>query len=231
MSLPVYFVQPSGLPRPVDKCCLSGWYAAKDGSLIAPPEPEAAEVLVFDDRNSLPQSFLPIVEEILKEKSKIHAELVLLDFERAPTPTSLSFVKNLSAQCSVAAPEPYCVHCAAEPIFCYCPAKETFDAFCQRIAHPNAWLELRPVDDIICYPMPCAPSSEPTQDFFSEILQCHYKASSLSNGLTLQLYDTPESFLGRIQALSPRLKAAVGLTHELQPLGIGSRVKTSAASP
>lgn len=224
MSLPVYFVQPPGLPPPPGKCCLCGWFAAKDGSLNAPPEPEQAEVLVFDDRSALPQNFHSLIDEILKAKKEIGAELLLLDFERVPAPTSLSFVKALSARCPVAAPEAYCTDCAAEPIFCYCPAKETFDAFRQRIAFTNAWLELRPVDDIIFYPLPVTPAEEPSREFFSDILQCHYKANSVSDGLTLHLYDTSESLFHRAFSLSPHLKAAVGLHNELKSFGIESSI-------
>lgn len=230
MSLPVYSVQPPGLPPPSGKCCLSGWYAAQDGSLIAPTKPGSAEVLVFDDRNILPQSFHSLIQNILNAKKEIGADLVLLDFERDPSPLSLSFAKNLSAQCSVAAPEVYCIDCAAEPIFCYCPAKEMFDAFCRRITHPNAWLELRPVDEEISYPLPGVTADESSQSFFSDLLQCHYTVKSTSDRLTLHFYDSPESLLHRALILAPRLKAAVGLSYELQHLGIDSNIKTAAAS-
>lgn len=230
MSLPVYFVQPPGLPQPAGKCCLCGWHAAHDGALVSPLNPEAANVLVFDDRNALP-TFLPsIIDEILDAKKEIGAELILLDFERDPTPTSLSFVKSLAAKCAVAAPEAYCTNCPAEPIFCYCPAKETFDTFCRRITHPKAWLELYPIDMEIIYPFPGAYAEKTSQAVFSDILRCNYTARSTQDGLILHLYDSPESFLQRATILVPQLKAAVGLTHELLHFGIKSGIKEAAVS-
>lgn len=220
MSLPVYFVQPPGLPLPPGKCALCGWFAAQDGTLMAPPKPEQTDCLVFDDRSSLPRRFEPLMDALLTERSKIKAQYILLDFERQPSPASLAFVKALSALCPVAAPERYCDNSDAEPIFCYCPLSESFDAFRRRIPPVNAWLELRPVDELISYPLPGVQAAASSPEFFSDVLQCHYKAHSSSDGLTLHLYDTRESLLRRAQLLAPLLKAAFGLFNELAEFSI-----------
>ena len=225
MPLPVYFVQPPGLSPPPGTLCLCGWFAAPDGSLSMPPAPEHAEALVFDDRGSLPDRFEPVIEEILKAKAEIAASFVVLDLERAPTTTSLSFVKSLSKICRVVAPAPYCRDNEAEPIFCYCPRKETYGEFTQRINVPNAWLELRPVDEILFYPLAGTAHIEHTSECFSEILQCYYRAKSTSQGLHLHFYDTPESLLHRSTALSPKLMAAIGLHNELRDYGFGSVIE------
>lgn len=222
MSLPVYFVQPPRLPPPPGKLALCGWFGAEDGFLTAPPEEEPADCLVFDDRSSLPQRFEPLMEALLSAKNEITAQYILLDFERQPTPTSLSFVKALSLHSPVAAPEGYCIDSDAEPIFCYCPAKETFDAFRRRIPPKNAWLELRPVDELITYPLPGIQAVESSHEFFSDVLQCHYQAQSKPDELTLHLYDTKESLLHRAQVLAPHLKAAIGLSNELNDFSISS---------
>lgn len=224
MSLPVYFVQPPELPPPPGKCGLSGWFAAQDGTLMAPQDTWQADCLVFDDRSSLPQRFEPLMEALLTAKKEITAQYILLDFERQPTPSSLSFVKALSLHSPVAAPECYCIDSEAEPIFCYCPAKETFDAFRRRIPPKNAWLELRPVDELITYPLPGRQAAEPSQEFFSDVLQCHYQAQSKSDELTLQLFDTKESLLHRVQVLVPHLKAAIGLSNELNAFAISGSI-------
>lgn len=224
MSLPVYFVQPPKLPQPPEKLAQCEWFAAEDGSLTAPPEAEPADCLVFDDRNDLPQQFEPLIEALLIEKDKIKAQYILLDFERQPSPTFLSFVKALSALCPVTAPEVYCIDSAAEPIFCYCPAKETFDAFRRRIPPKNAWLELCPVDKWIAYPLPGVQAAGSSPEFFSDVLQCYYKAHTKSDEFVLHLYDTKDSFLQRAKMLAPYLKATVGLSNELYDFSISSNM-------
>ncbi|MBE6933170.1 MAG: hypothetical protein E7464_07320 [Ruminococcaceae bacterium] len=225
MSLPVYFVQPPSLPPPPGKCALCGWFAAQDGTLTAPPEPESADCLVFDDRKSLPQQFEPLLKALLTAREEIKAQYIILDFERQPSPISLSFVKRLSGLCPVAAPEVYCNACDAEPLLCYCPATETFDAFRQRIPRINAWLELRPVDELISYPLPGVQPSDATPGFFSDVLQCHYKAQSSCDGPCLHLYDTQESLLHRAQILVPQLKAVIGLRNELNDFAISGSIQ------
>lgn len=222
MPLPVYFVQPPGLSPPPGALCLCGWFTAPDGSLSMPPAPEHAEALIFDDRRSLPALFEPLIEEIRKAKAEIGAALVVLDFERTPTATSLSFVNALAETCRVVAPEPYCRDNAAEPIFCYCPRKETYGEFCRRITCANAWLELRPVDEEVFYPFDGAILSKNAPELFSDTLKCHYRAVSTPDGLHLHFYDTPESLAGRALDLLPHLKAAIGLRNELTDYGFGA---------
>ena len=88
----------------------------------------------------------------------------------------------------------------------------------------NAWLELRPVDEAIFYPVGGTAPSESSPEFFSDILQCHYKAESSAEGLTLHLYDTPETLLQRALILSPHLKAAIGLRSELEAFRIAGAI-------
>ena len=220
MSLPVYFVQPPGLPAPPGKLSLCGWHAAPDGSLNCPPASEPAGALVFDDRRSIPEHFDALIASILRSRDAQQAEIIILDFERRPTPASLSFVKELSDRCPTAAPQPYCDGTTAQPIFCYCPRLETFADFSRRIRVTNAWLELRPIDETVHYPISGMAPSESSASFFSDILQCCYETERTPKELTLHLYDTPESLLRRALTLSPHLKAAIGLRSELETFQI-----------
>ena len=224
MSLPVYFVQPPGLSPSPGKCALCGWFAAHDGTLTAPPQGKSADCLVFDDRNSLPQQFEPLLKALLTAREEIRAQYIILDFERQPSLTSLSFVKVLSDLCPVVAPEVYCIDSDAEPIFCYYPARETFDAFRRRIPPTDAWLELRPVDERISYPLSGIQAAESFTDFFSDVLQCHYTGQSKSDELILHLYDTKDSLLQRAKLLTPHMKAAIGLYGELNTFAIGGSI-------
>lgn len=227
MSLPVYFVHPPGLSTPAGKSALCGWHLLPDGSLTGPVEPEPSDALVFDDRRTISKEVEALIGSILQAKEAIKAKRVILDFERRPTPTSLSFVKSLSDRCPTAAPEAYCRGTKAEPIFCYCPRLETFEAFSRRITAPKAWLELRPVDDTIFYPISGTAPTEPSAGFFSDVLQCHYKAESTPEGLKLQLYDTRESLLRRTMALCPHLSALIGLQSELEAFEIADSLFSS----
>ncbi len=216
MSLPVYFVQPPGLPLPPGPKALCAWHTGPEGALEGPEEAEYADALVFDDRHTLPSQFDHLIAALAQKLAELRGSTLILDFERSPAPESLAFVKALSKQCPVAAPAPYCSGTSASPIFCYCPRRETFEEFSQRIPQADAWLELRPIDEWILYPLCGQAPTQPGTSFFSDLLQCHYSPEITLEGLQLHLYDTPQSLLGRAEALLPQLRAAIGLHCELE---------------
>ncbi len=215
MSLPVYFV---GMSAREGRFATCGWCANSDGMLQEPSHPDKADALVFDDRNGLPKESHSLAEALLSAAKKLDTDLIVLDFERPPSPAACALVAQLSSRCRVAAPEIFCKGSRAEPILSYHPIRETFAEFLRRIP-PSSWLELRPVEEEVCYATECALPAQKTSDFFSELLQCHYRPGHSPEGLTLQLFDTPESFRCRVAALASRFCAAIGLQNELAAFG------------
>lgn len=201
MSMPVYFAQP---PQ-------SGWYCAADGGLLSPECSEPQELLIFDDRNPLPQDIGPLCDAL----RKMAKDTVVLDFERTPSDAACQLVRELSAHISVAAPLCFCGGTKAVPILCYDPVQETFAAFQKRFSSA-CWLELRPVAQTVHFPVQLSEPSQATADFFSQVLQCHYRMEENAEGFFLHLYDTPESFRARFASIEAA--AAIGLCHELEAM-------------
>ena len=195
MSLPVYFVCQAPQPPP-GRIALCGWHCAPDGTLRGPEIPGRADALVFDDRAPLPDIPDTLTDALLQAAGR--------------------FAGALSQKHRTAAPLPFCTG-RCEPIVCYQPSGQTFSEFLDMLDRRPCWAELRPVDETVSYSVDDPPSG--TGEFFSEALQCHYRAEAAENALTLQLFDTPESFSRRFSLLAPRLTAAVGLLNELQAIG------------
>lgn len=212
MTLPIYFVQePARGIRRVAGC---GWYCAPDGTLHS-PQAEQVDALVLDDRNPLPEDFDGLLSSLLAQAEALRCDVILLDFERTTSEAARRFAGTLSQKHRTAAPLPFCAgNC--EPIVCYRPVKQTFCEFLALIRQRPCWAELRPVAETVCYPIDGPPAG--TGEFFSEDLQCHYRADSSEKALTLHLFDTPESFSRRFSLIAPHLSAAVGLLNELQAI-------------
>ena len=214
MTLPVYFVSLRQThPGHFASC---GWHCAPVGTLAVPEGIDAADALVFDDRVPLPDSQGALTASLLSEASRIGAGVIVLDFERPVTTAARAFAAALSGKHRTAAPERFCAG-GCEPIFCYSPSMQTFAEF---LNGAHGWIELRPIRETVQYPMELpAPSCE-GPDFFSELLQCRYRAKQGADGLTLELFDTPETFLGRARQLGGRFQNAVGLRTELVSFGL-----------
>ena len=213
MSLPLYFVQDPA--RGVGRVAGCGWYCAPDGTLRS-PQADRADALVLDDRNPLPGDFDGLIASLLAQAEAVQCEVILLDFERPPSEAARRFAGALSQKHRTAAPLPFCTG-RCEPIVCYQPSGQTFSEFLDMLDRRPCWAELRPVDETVSYPVDDPPAG--AGEFFSEALQCHYRAEAAENALTLRLFDTPESFSRRFSLLAPRLTAAVGLLNELQAIG------------
>ena len=121
----------------------------------------------------------------------------------------------LAARHRTAAPVRFCTG-ACEPIRCYSPAAQTFPEF---LSTAGGWIELRPVRETVRYDIGGALPSGDGQDFFSELLQCRYRARQTADGLLIELFDSPESFRARTQRLSDSFTAALALQWELTALG------------
>ena len=214
MVLPVYFV--SLRQTFPGRFASGGWHCAADGTLAAPPGIEAADALVFDDRIALPDSRDDLIASLLREAQRIGAGVIVLDFERPPSPAARAFAAALGARLRTAAPAPFCgEHC--EPIFSYDPSVNTFSEF---LECARGWVELRPVRETVRYPLDITAAPCEGPDCFSEALQCRYRAKQDTAGLTLELFDTPETFLARAQLLGGCFHDAIGLQAELFAFGL-----------
>ena len=213
MSLPIYFVQDPALPS-AGRVAGCGWCCAPDGSLYC-PEAGQTDALVFDDREPLPEGFDGLLSSLLSRAEAVRCEVILLDFERPPSDAAKRFAAALSQLHRTAAPLPFCAG-GCEPIVCYQPSKQTFPEFLALLRQRPCWAELRPVEETVCYPAEHPPDG--AGDFFSDILQCHYRAERSEDSLVLHLFDTPESFSRRFSRIAPYLLAAVGLPEELRAM-------------
>ncbi len=107
MSLPVYFVSPGQTAPARGKLAACGWHCAPDGRLQAPESAAQAEALVFDDRNPLSEAdSLP--DELIAAAQAISAQVIVLDFERQPSPAALAHPRHLNGRVTTAAPLPFC---------------------------------------------------------------------------------------------------------------------------
>ena len=213
MSLPLYFVQDPSAPAAglVAGC---GWYCAPDGTLHA-PRAQQTDALVLDDRNPLPEKFDALLSSLLIQAEALRCEVILLDFERSPSESAVRFAGALSQRYRTAAPLPFCAE-NCEPVVCYRPSRQTFAEFLDLLVSRPCWAELRPVEETVSYPADDPPSG--TGEFFSDILQCRYRAAPGENALILRLFDTPESFSRRFTQIEPHLTAAVALPEELRTI-------------
>ncbi len=216
MSLPLYFVQDPA--QSVGRVAGCGWYCGPDGTLHG-PQAAHLDALVFDDREPLPRDCDGLLSSLLAQAEAVRCEVIILDFERPVTDAARRFAGALSQSHRTAAPLPFCIG-SCEPIVCYRPAKQTFAEFLDLLNRRPCWAELRPVNDTVFYPMTQPPGG--SGEWFSEVLQCHYRAEASEGALTLRLFDTPESFSRRLSRLAPQLTAAVGLLNELQAFGVSS---------
>lgn len=207
MPLPLYFIPAPGSDEPEGKTAACGWFALPDGQVHRPEGSGRVDALVFDDRGGLPNSW----EAVAREAERWGASVLVLDFERPVCPEAVAFTAALSARFPTAAPEAFCDGSAAIPISCYHPAKETFAEF---LSHLEGWAELRPVEETVVYPLEGVLEAPASPAFFSEVLQCCYQAITEENRLLLHLFDTPESFQGRLKRLSSHAKAAIALWEE-----------------
>ena len=214
MSLPVYFVCQAPQPPP-GRIALCGWHCAPDGTLRGPEVPGRADALVFDDRAPLPDSPDTLTDALLQAAGCIGAEVIVLDFERSVSPCACRLAEALAARHRTAAPVRFCTG-ACEPIRCYSPAAQTFPEF---LSTAGGWIELRPVRETVRYDIGGALPSGDGQDFFSELLQCRYRARQTADGLLIELFDSPESFRARTQRLSDSFTAALALQWELTASG------------
>lgn len=206
MALPVYFLLPN----------LFGWYAGENGALISPKAVVPGELLIFDDRNALPEDTGRLIGALNEAMKKTGAKTLLLDFERPPSPAAEHLIEKLAKKHPTVAPEQYEGGADFTPLMCYDPGRELFAEFRRRII-PGSWLELRPVDRLIRFPAETGGTRMET-DTFSEELQCRYRMETAEDGYTLRLYDTSETFRDRFALLSPGFAAAIGLKHELDAI-------------
>ena len=215
MSLPVYFLSRAQRTVP-GRLAACGWHCAPDGTLAEPEGFSNAPALVFDDRAPLPDSPEPLAASLLRAADRLGAEAIILDFERTPDGRAQTLTRLLSARCRTAAPdriaEPPC-----EPIFCFCPAAQTFPEF---LENARGWIELRPVRETVRYALDGPMQPAGGTDRFSEQLQCRYRARTEENDLVLELFDTPETFRARFALLKDRFTAAVALINELTAFGL-----------
>ncbi len=207
MPLPLYFIPMPGQDEPEGKIAACGWYALPDGQIYIPEALEKIDALVFDDRGGLPKRW----EDVLHEAERTKAAVLVLDFERPICPEAVQFVHKLSQRFPTAAPEAFCNDSAAIPISCYHPAKETFSEF---LSHLTGWAELRPVEETVSMPLEGVAEAPASPTFFSEALQCCYRAMAEENRLLLHLFDTPKTFHTRLASLAAHAKAAIALWEE-----------------
>lgn len=214
MTLPLYYLQDPSADRSDGLAAGSGWYCEADGTLRCPAAGHV-QALVLDDRNPLPETYGPLLASLLAQAAAVQCEVIVLDFERPVCPSARDFVRALSARFRTAAPLPYCAG-GCEPIVCYQPSIQTFEGFLNLLRQRPCWAELRPVEETVSYPVEHPPAG--TGEFFSDALQCHYRAEAAENALVLRFFDTPESFSRRFSRIEPHLIAAVGLPGELRAM-------------
>lgn len=204
MDIPFYFLVPP--------------MQAVNGYFCAPTVEGHGALLIYDDRNELPPDCRELTDRLANAAEKHGAEVFLADLERPPSPAAYRFVSEMAKRMRTAAPGVYCKNTGAEPILCYDPGMETFEAFVGRLPD-KCWLELRPVGKTIKYSaaLPAPPKDE--ADFFSGELGCRYRLTQREDGCVLRLYDTAETMHARLQGLAPRLYGAVGLRNELEDMG------------
>ncbi len=217
MSLPVYFVSPERMAGTKGRFAACGWHCTPDGALAAPAQHASADALVFDDRVPLPSEPDGLIAPILDEAKRLGAAAIVLDFERPPSPAARALAQALAEDFPTAAPEACCAG-RCTPIACYCPSRQTFPEF---LARARGWIELRPIRETVRYPLEPPAEIRAGQAYFSELLQCSYRAEQRADGLVLELFDTPESFRGRFALIKDRFIAAIGVRRELEAFGLG----------
>ena len=214
MTLPLFFLCGPEADAP-GRRAVCGWRCTPEGALQGPERTDRADALVFDDSTPLPDRPDVLAEGLLRQAEAVGAGVIVLDFERPVSEGAIALVRALAAQLRTAAPLPFCVDSCA-PIVCYRASRQTFSDFLSALPPKPCWAELRPVDETIRYPAEQPPAGEGS--FFSEALQCHYRAGAEDGALVLRLFDTPESFSHRFSLMEPFLTAAIALPNELQAI-------------
>ena len=214
MTLPLFLLCAPDADVPGRRAAC-GWRCTPDGALRGPERTGRAGALVFDDSAPLPDRPDVLAEGLLRQAEAMGAGVIVLDFERPVSNGGQALVRALASRYRIAAPLPFCVD-GCEPIVCYQAMKQTFDEFLSALPPKPCWTELRPVDGTVRYAAENPPAGEGA--FFSEVLQCHYRAGAEDGALVLRLFDTPESFSRRFSRMEPYLTAAIGLPDELQAI-------------
>ena len=214
MTLPLFFLCGPDADVP-GRRAVCGWRCTPEGELRGPERTGRADALVFDDSVPLPDRPDALAEGLLRQAEAVGAGVIVLDFERPVSAGAQALARALAARFRTAAPLPFCVD-GCEPIVCFQATKQTFSDFLSSLPPKPCWAELRPVDETVRYPAEDPPAGEGT--FFSEALQCHYRAGAEDDALVLHLFDSPESFSQRLSRMEPYLTAAIGLSDELQAI-------------
>ena len=215
MTLPLFFLCGPDTDVPGRRAA-SGWRCTPEGTLRGQEWTGRADALVFDDSSPLPDRPDRLTDNLLRQAEAMGAVVIVLDFERPVSEEALALSQALAARFRTAAPLPFCAG-GCEPIVCYRPAHQTFTEFLSALPASPCWAELRPVDETVRFAVEDPPPGE--DSFFSEALQCHYRAVAEQDALVLHLFDTPESFSRRFALLEPHLTAAIGLPNELRAMG------------
>jgi hypothetical protein len=214
MTLPLFFL--CGPEADVPGCrAVCGWRCTPEGALRGPERTGRSDALVFDDSAPLPDRPDRLAEGLLRQAEAMGAGVIVLDFERPVSAGAIALARALAARSRTAAPLPFYVD-NCEPIVCYRASQQTFSEFLSSLPPKPCWAELLPVDETIRYPAEDPPMEDGT--FFSEALQCHYRAWAEDGALVLRFFDTPESFSHRFSLMEPYLTAAIALPNELQAI-------------
>ena len=214
MTLPLFFLCGPEADVP-GRRAVFGWRCTPEGTLRGPERTGQAGALVFDDSAPLPDRPERLADGLLRQAEAMGAGVIVLDFERLVSEGAIALVRVLAARFRTAAPLPFCVD-GCEPIVCYRASQQTFSEFLSSLPPKPCWAELRPVEETVRYPAEDPPVGEGT--FFSEALQCHYRAGAEDGALVLRFFDTPESFSHRFSLMEPYLTAAIALPNELQAI-------------
>ena len=214
MTLPLFFLCGPETDVP-GRRAVCGWRCTPEGILLGPERTGQAGALVFDDSAPLPDRPERLADGLLRQAEAMGAGVIVLDFERPVSEGAITLVQALAARFRTAAPLPFCVD-GCEPIVCYQANKQTFSEFLSALPPKPCWAELRPVEVTVRYPAEDPPAGEGV--FFSEAMQCHYRAEVEDSALVLRFFDTPESFSHRFTLMEPYLTAAIALPNELQAI-------------
>jgi len=219
------------LPAPMAymACSFSPYSMGLTGIPTALP---AGCMLILNDRMAC-QGHSPdlVAGQLVEAVERLACESVLLDFQRPWTPDSQAIVNRIihSLRCSVAVTEGFAAQLDCPVFLSPAPLHLPLEVRLAPWQGREIWLEAALCQEEICITAQGAtaaaqfPPAGLTGGFYEDALCCHYHTAVQPDRVTFTLFDTPESFIQKLDlAASLGVKRAVGLWQELSTFRPGT---------
>ena len=185
----------------------------------------SGSILILNDRMPC-QGHCPDLAagQLADAAARLECESVLLDFQRAPEPESLSIVERIleSFPCPVAVTEGFAAILSCPVFLSPAPLHLGLEQHIKPWTGREIWLEAALCQETMSVTAhgskvtPIFPTEQLSGGFYDEALRCCYRTKMTEDMIEFTLYDTPESLDKKLElAAQLGVSRAVGLWQEL----------------